>query len=99
LKRHLKIAYGDDYDPEFANREFDALVRGGMKPIEALRAATINGATLLGKSHEFGSIEPAKLADIVAVSEDPLSEIRTMEHVVFVMKGGAIIRNDLKRSI
>jgi imidazolonepropionase-like amidohydrolase len=70
-----------------------------MKPIEALRAASNNGATLLGNSHELGSIEPAKLPDLVAVSEDPLSEIRRMEHVVFVMKAGALIRNDLKRSI
>ena len=97
LKHHLKIAYGDDGDPEVAIREFGALVRGGMKPIEALRAATINGATLLGKSAELGSIEPGKYADIVAVSEDPLSDVHAMEHVVFVMKGGVVIRNDLKR--
>jgi imidazolonepropionase-like amidohydrolase len=96
LQHHLKIVHGDDGDPEFANREFGALVRGGMQPIDALRAATINGATLLGKSAEVGSLAPGKYADIVAVSEDPLSDIRVMEHVVFVMKGGAIIRNDLK---
>ena len=49
------------------------------------------------RSDELGSIEPGKFADIVAVSEDPLSDIRAMEHVVFVMKGGAVIRNDLKQ--
>jgi len=54
--------------------EFGALVRGGMQPIDALRAATINGATLLGKSAEVGSLAPGKYADIVAVSEDyPIS--------------------------
>jgi imidazolonepropionase-like amidohydrolase len=96
LKHHLKIAYGDDGDPQFANREFAALVRAGMKPIDAIRAATINGATLLGKADDLGSIEPGKYADIVAVSADPLSDIRSMEHVVFVMKGGVVMRNDLK---
>jgi len=74
LQHHLKIVHGDDGDPEFANREFGALVRGGMQPIDALRAATINGATLLGKSAEVGSLAPGKYADIVAVSEDyPIS--------------------------
>src|SRR5476649_2908832 len=68
LQHHLKIAYGDDGDPDVANREFAALVRAGMKPIDALRAATINGATLLGRSTDLGSIEPGKYADIVAVS-------------------------------
>jgi imidazolonepropionase-like amidohydrolase len=51
---------------------------------------------LLGEADDLGSIEPGKYADIVAVSADPLSDIRSMEHVVFVMKGGAVIRNDLK---
>ena len=46
LDHHLKIAYGVDDEPEFVSQEFGALVRGGMKPIEALRAATINGAEL-----------------------------------------------------
>jgi imidazolonepropionase-like amidohydrolase len=90
-----KIACADEGDPEFANREFSALVRGGMQPIDALRAATINGTTLLGKSGEVGSLAPGKYADLVAVSKDPLSDIRAMEHVVFVMKGGIVIRNDL----
>jgi imidazolonepropionase-like amidohydrolase len=98
LQHHLKIAYGDDGDPDVANREFAALVRAGMKPIDALRAATINGATLLGRSDDLGSIEPGKFADIVAVNGDPLADIHAMEHVVFVMKGGAVIRNDVKRA-
>ena len=95
LKHHLKIAFGDDMDPEFASREFAALVRGGMKPLEALRAATINGATLLGLADQVGSVEAGKIADIIAVQGDPLSDIHVLEHVAFVMKGGAVIRNDV----
>jgi imidazolonepropionase-like amidohydrolase len=93
LKHHLRIAFGDDDDPDFADREFAALVRGGMKPLEALQAATINGAELLGLSDQIGTIEPGKLADIIAVSGNPLQDIHLMEQVVFVMKGGEIVRN------
>ena len=95
LKHHLKIAFGDDIDPEFASREFSALVRGGMKPLEALQAATINGAMLLRLVDKIGSVEAGKFADIVAVQGDPLSDIRALDHVVFVMKGGVVIRNEI----
>jgi imidazolonepropionase-like amidohydrolase len=92
LDHHLKIAYGLDDDPDFVSKEFGALVRGGMTPIEALRAATINGAELLGRSKDIGTIEPGKYADIVAVDGDPLADINRMEKVVFVMKGGEVYK-------
>ena len=94
LKHHLKIAFGDDDDPDFASREFSALVRGGMKPLEALQTATINGAELLGLSDQIGTIEPGKLADIIAVNGDPLRDIKVMDQVSFVVKGGAIIKRE-----
>jgi imidazolonepropionase-like amidohydrolase len=87
----LKIAYGLDDDPDFVSKEFGALVRGGMTPIEALKAATINGAELMGRN-DIGTIEAGKFADIVAVDGDPLSDITVMEKVVFVMKGGAVYK-------
>jgi imidazolonepropionase-like amidohydrolase len=92
LDHHLKIAYGLDDDPDFVSKEFGALVRGGMTPIEALKAATINGAELMGRSKDIGSIEPGKYADIVAVDGDPLSDITVMEKVIFVMKGGEVYK-------
>lgn len=92
LAHHLKIAYGVDDDADFVSKEFGALVSGGMTPIDALRAATMNGAQLLGRYGEIGTIEPGKYADIVAVDGDPLADITVMEKVVFVMKGGEVYK-------
>lgn len=97
LKHHLKIAYGVDDDPEFVDQEFGALVRGGMSPLDALRAATVNGAELLGMGSETGTIEPGKFADIIAVNGDPLRDIQAMSQVVFVMKGGEVIKSESAR--
>lgn len=88
LAHHLKIAYGVDDDADFVSKEFGALVKGGMTPLDALRAATINGAELTGRANDIGTIEPGKFADLVAVDGDPITDITVMEKVVFVMKGG-----------
>jgi imidazolonepropionase-like amidohydrolase len=92
LRHHLKIAFGDDDDPQLVAEEFTALVGGGMSPLDALRTATVAGAELLGLSDRAGTIEPGKWADIIAVDGDPLTGIKAMEHVVFVMKAGQIVR-------
>jgi imidazolonepropionase-like amidohydrolase len=92
LKHHLKIAYGVDDDPDFVSKEFGALVRGGMKPLEAIQAATVRASELLGMADQVGTLETGKYADVVAVSGDPLTDIRAMENVVFVMKGGVVFK-------
>lgn len=94
LEHHLKIAYGVDDDDvdESVSKEFGALVRGGMTPLEALQAATINGATLLSLDAELGTIEAGKLADLVAVEGDPLKDITAMEHVSWVMHDGVTVK-------
>jgi len=91
IAHHLKIAFGLDDEPKYTTREFDALVRGGLSPLAALQSATINGASLLGMSNDVGAIEAGKFADIVAVDGDPLKDVKVMERVVFVMKGGKVI--------
>ena len=92
LQHHLRIAFGLDDDPDFLPKEFSALVKGGLKPMEALQSATTRAAELLGLSDETGAIEAGKSADIIAVSGDPTKDISSMESVVFVMKGGEIFR-------
>ncbi len=96
LAHHVKIAYGVDDDVDFVSKEFGALVRGGLSPLDALRAATINGAELTGRDKDIGSIEPGKFADVVAVDGDPLTDITVMEKVVFVMKGGEVYADKTK---
>ncbi len=92
LRHHLKIAYGVDDEPEAESKEFGALVRGGLTPLAAIQAATINAATLLGAADDLGTIEVGKFADLIAVDGDPLADISAMEKVVFVMKDGEVIK-------
>jgi imidazolonepropionase-like amidohydrolase len=76
-------------------RQFAKMVEWGMKPVEAIQAATINAADLLGWAGKVGSLEVGLYADIIAVNGDPLSNVRVLESVKFVMKGGVVARNDL----
>ena len=95
LAHHIRIVYGvDDADvDESVSKEFGALVRGGLSPLGALQAATINAAAMLGKDKDVGTLEPGRYADMVAVEGDPLSDITLMEHVAFVMQGGRIVKD------
>ena len=93
LKYHVKIAFGVDDDPDYLTREFDAMVAWGMKPVEALQAATINASQLLGIADQVGTIEPGKAADIVAVNGDPLTDIKAINNLILVMKGGEVVRS------
>jgi imidazolonepropionase-like amidohydrolase len=74
--------------------EFHQMVDLGMKPIDALKAGTSADAQLLGLADRLGTLEPNKIADIVAVPGNPTENIRQTEHVFFVMKEGVVYRND-----
>lgn len=74
-------------------KQFAKMVEWGMKPIDAIRAATINGADLMGWKDKVGQIAPGHYADVIAVSGNPLEDVTTLEHVSFVMKGGEVVKN------
>src|SRR6266404_4754529 len=93
-----KIAFGTDAGvyPHGDNAgQFGKMVEWGMKPLDAIQAATIRAADLLGWSAKAGVLEPDHYADIIAVRGDPLSDVRALESVKFVMKNGAVVRDDL----
>ena len=73
-------------------QEFVYMVEGGMPPMVAIQAATIQAARLLGIEKDYGSIEKGKMADIVAVPGDPLADISLMKKVNFVMRGGTVYK-------
>jgi imidazolonepropionase-like amidohydrolase len=92
----VKVGFGTDaavYPHGLNAHEFAVMVKLGLTPLQAIQAATINDADLLGWSDKVGTLEPGKWADVVAVDGDPLADVTTLERVKFVMKGGEIIRN------
>lgn len=76
-------------------KQFAKMVEWGMKPLDAIQAATMNAADAIGWSGKVGALEPGYYADLIAVSGDPLTDVHTLESVRFVMKGGVIARNEL----
>ena len=94
-RRGVTIVFGTDagafeWDAGLQAKEFGYLVRDGLTPMQAIRAATSVAATALGLGDKLGTIEPNKLADLVAVAGNPLTDITAMEKVSFVMKEGKV---------
>ena len=89
----LTIAFGSDtiFPHETANREFARMVRLGLSPMGAIKAATANAARVLGIDRDLGTLEAGKRADLVAVPRDPLADVTALENVSFVMKDGRVI--------
>jgi imidazolonepropionase-like amidohydrolase len=96
IRAGVKIAFGTDAAviPHGTNaREFGAMVDRGMRPIDAIRAATINAVDLLGVD-DRGLIAPGRWADLVAVRGNPLENIHLLENIPFVMKGGVVVKDE-----
>ncbi len=98
LAAGVKIGYGSGGDgtKETALQHFGVLVKWGMTPAQALQTATSTASEIMGWQDRIGSVEKGKFADLIAVSGDPLADITEMLRIKFVMKGGQIVRNDLK---
>jgi imidazolonepropionase-like amidohydrolase len=101
LKKNVKIVFGTDaggfaWTEMNETQEFHYYVEYGMTPMQAIRTATTSAAELLGWSDRIGSIEPGKYADLIAVTSDPLKDIKALDNVSFVMKEGVIYKNELK---
>jgi imidazolonepropionase-like amidohydrolase len=99
IKKGVKIALGTDaggFDWKLLNeaKEFEYYVQYGMTPMQAIRAGTSTAAELLGWADRLGTVEAGKWADLVAVSGDPLKDIKELQNVKFVMKGGMIYKTE-----
>jgi imidazolonepropionase-like amidohydrolase len=98
VKAGVKITFGTDagvYPHGWNARQFKYMVKYGLTPMQAIQAATVNASDLLGWK-KVGAIAPGKYADLIAVKNDPLVDITTLEHVQFVMKGGQIYKDELQ---
>lgn len=95
VKLGVKLGYGTDsgvYPHGLNARQFAYMVRWGMTPAQAIRAATLDAATLIGHEKELGSIAPGKFADMIAVSGNPLADVQVLESIRHVMKGGEVVK-------
>ncbi len=93
----VRLAFGTDSGvyPHGTNAiQFGYMVRLGMTPLQAIRAATVDAAELMGWSDRVGSLEPGRFADLVAVAGDPTADVELLRAPVVVMKGGTVVRDD-----
>jgi imidazolonepropionase-like amidohydrolase len=101
LNAHVKIVFGTDIGgmpwTESIAQEFKRMVGFGMAPGDAIQSATSRAAEMLDMKGEIGVVAPGAFADIVAVSGDPLKDVGVLEHVRFVMKDGAVFKNELAK--
>jgi len=96
VRAGVKMVFGSDaaiYPHGDNANQFSRMVQFGMTPLQALQAATINSATLLRMENDIGALQEGFMADIVAVSGNPLDDISVTENVVFVMKGGEVVKS------
>ena len=96
VRAGVRVAFGSDAGvyPHGSNaKQFVHMVKWGLTPMQAIQAATVNAADLLGWGDKVGRIVPGLFADLIAVDNDPLQDISALEHTRFVMKGGRVYRS------
>ncbi|MFL6386863.1 MAG: amidohydrolase family protein [Terriglobales bacterium] len=101
VKGGAKMAFGTDagvYPHGDNAKQFFYMVKFGMTPAQAIRAATSNAADLIGRAKDVGTLEAGKFADVIAVTDDPLQNVRALENVGFVMKGGVVAKDQITRT-
>ena len=100
VKAGVRIAFGTDagiYPHGDNARQFAFMVKYGLTPARAIRSATADAAELIGRPGDIGRVAPGRFADLIAVAGDPLKDVRALETVGFVMKGGAVVRDGLTK--
>jgi imidazolonepropionase-like amidohydrolase len=96
MKLGVKIVFGTDvgaFEHGTSAREFVRMVEYGMKPLDAIRSATVRSSELLRLERAIGTIEAGKFADVIAVEGNPLDDIGTLGRVAFVMKAGRVYKS------
>jgi imidazolonepropionase-like amidohydrolase len=99
VKAGARLVFGTDagvYPHGDNARQFAYMVQYGMTPMQAIQSATREAAALLGWSDRVGTLEAGKLADVIAVRGDPVQDVRALQTVGFVMKGGRVVKNELR---
>jgi imidazolonepropionase-like amidohydrolase len=107
MKSGVKFAAGSDMGWFYPGKtrgqasisRFPTLHKAGMPSLDVIRAITTNAAEMLGWQDRIGAVEPAKFADLVAVTGDPMADITELERVRFVMKGGQVVNNDIQQEV
>lgn len=103
LNAHVKIVFGTDMGgiswSEPIAQEFVRMVEFGMSPMDAIQSATSRAATMLEMDGQIGVIAPGAYADVIAVSGDPLRDIKVLEDAQFVMKDGRVFHDELTHTI
>lgn len=101
IQEGVRVVAGTDLPPgdtdEAGNvtvRELEFLVEAGLSPLEAIQASLVNGPTLMGIEGQVGTVQPGYQADLIAVRENPLEDIRALREIFFVMQSGKVIRWD-----
>jgi len=101
VKAGVRVAFGTDagvYPHGDNAKQFRYMVKFGLTPAGAIRAATVDAAELLGRADQVGQVKPGLLADLIAVPGDPLADVTILESVFFVMKSGQVVKRNSETS-